>query len=166
MIDTKVEGFDSYCVSHRGFVYKIVNGKKLICKIGRSKHGYDRVFLRKDNKSKQFYLHRILAKAFIPNPENKKTVNHINGIRSDNRLENLEWCTPKENTTHAISIGLFNPRLANRKLSDTQIMSLLSMPKHNTGDCFNYNQVAKEWEVSPSAISLIRSGKRKPLNLD
>jgi hypothetical protein len=51
-------------------------------------------------------LHRIMAQAFIPNPLNKPTVNHINAIKDDNRLENLEWATRKEQTIHFVSLGI------------------------------------------------------------
>ena len=63
--------------------------------------GYRTICLRNDNKTRTFQLHRVYAQAFIPNPEKKPYINHKNGVRTDNRLENLEWCTPRENSIHS-----------------------------------------------------------------
>lgn len=68
--------------------------------------GYQYVVLFNDDSKLDIAVHRLVASTFIENPENKPEVNHINGIRSCNKVENLEWCTRKENTDHAYSIGL------------------------------------------------------------
>ena len=70
------------------------------------KIGYLMVTLRKNGPKKHFKVHRLVAIAFIPNPLNKPTINHKNGIKDDNRLENLEWATYSENTQHAYDTGL------------------------------------------------------------
>ena len=64
--------------------------------------GYQRITLMKDGIKKRFMCHRIVAQEFIPNPQNKPFVNHINGNPKDNRVENLEWCTQEENEQHSI----------------------------------------------------------------
>lgn len=68
------------------------------------KEGYPLVSLSKDSQVRHFRIHRLVAIAFIPNPMNKPTVNHKNGIRRDTRLENLEWCTNSENHLHAYRV--------------------------------------------------------------
>lgn len=75
-------------------------------KLNKHQLGYLRVDLSKDGKSKHNLAHRLVAEAFIPNPDNKKAVNHIDGDKENNRVENLEWCTYKENTQHALANGL------------------------------------------------------------
>lgn len=66
--------------------------------------GYTLVSLWKDNKGVQYPLHRLVAKAFIPNPENKPCIDHINTIRTDNRIENLRWVSHKENSNNVITL--------------------------------------------------------------
>lgn len=71
---------------------------------------YLKVALSKESKEKRFYIHRLVAEAFIPNHENKPQINHINGNKLDNTVENLEWCTNFENQRHAIKYGLVNQK--------------------------------------------------------
>ena len=70
-----------------------------------SQQDYNFVTLFINGKQKRMRVHRLVAEAFIPNPENKPYVNHIDGNRSNNQVENLEWVTPAENSQHAVSIG-------------------------------------------------------------
>lgn len=81
----------------------------------KDKDGYVLVTLCTGNKSRCYRVHKLVAQAFIPNPENKPQVNHINGDKTDNRAENLEWCTAQENNLHALRTGLRN--MKNNKLS-------------------------------------------------
>jgi DNA invertase Pin-like site-specific DNA recombinase len=82
----------------KGRVLTLVNSKK----------GYKVVTLYKDGKQKVKEVHRLIAEAFIPNEENKPQVNHINGDKTDNSLNNLEWVTVSENIQHAFDNGLVN----------------------------------------------------------
>ena len=104
----KINEFEGcYLVSNLGRIksYKVsINGK--ILKSNTNRLGYIYFSLTKNLCLRSFTIHRLVALAFIPNPENRPQVNHINGVKSDNRVENLEWATISENMNHAIKTGL------------------------------------------------------------
>lgn len=97
-----VKRIDKILVAASGLTIK--KGKTLKTRINN--RGYVEVRLFKNDKILTTFIHILLAKAFIPNPFNKPEVNHINGTKSDNRIENLEWCTHLENMQHASRMGL------------------------------------------------------------
>lgn len=110
-----IEGFEGlYQVSNLGRVkalkrsFVIGNGgivkhEENILKERKYKSGYCYVGLYKNGKEKKFKIHRLVAQAFIPNPENKPEIDHVNTVRDDNRVENLRWCTRKENFANPIT---------------------------------------------------------------
>ncbi len=100
-ITRKIERTDpKKTTEKRLFTY---HGKLIPCWV--TKRGYLRLAIAKDNVQRKHLIHRLVADAFIENPLNKEQVNHINGIKSDNRVENLEWVTNYENFAHSVLMG-------------------------------------------------------------
>ena len=99
----ELEGFDyQYIIDESGNVYRKLTPNE-------SKRGYLRLGLRGNGERKWFAVHRLVAQAFLPNPDNKPYVNHIDGDKTNNRVENLEWCSQSENMLHAFRTGLKHP---------------------------------------------------------
>jgi len=120
------------------------------------RRNYYSVWLNKNNKSTPFSIHRLVALHFICNYKNKKYVNHIDGNKLNNHFLNLEWCTPKENTNHAIKNNLivFNSGENSRcvKLKENQVFYILNSN-------LTQQELADKFNVSRSNISAIRRGK-------
>ena len=93
-----IPGYEGkYQVSNDGKVRSLNykrTGKTKILKQNTNKDGYKTLLLCKNGKVKAYYIHRLVAIVFIPNPHNLPSVNHLNEVKTDNRVENVEWCTP------------------------------------------------------------------------
>jgi hypothetical protein len=92
-----------YQVSSFGRVKSLWFNKETILKPHRNIHGYLYINLRKDNKTKFRRVHRLVAEAFLPNPENKTDVDHIDRVRDNNTLDNLRWATRSENLINTVA---------------------------------------------------------------
>src|SRR5699024_373311 len=115
-----IKGYeDSYEVSNLGRVRSKERTRKFgratktfeskILKQSEDKDGYYRVNLSKDGKKKRFFAHRLVATAFIETNDDKPVINHMDGNKKNNVVDNLEWCTRSENDLHAFDVGLRKP---------------------------------------------------------
>ena len=103
----RIRGYEElYTISNYGEVFLVKNGQKR--KTTMTKTGYVIIILSKNAVKKTYLLHRLVAEHFVPNPENKSEVNHIDGNKLNNKASNLEWVTREENIEKATETGLIN----------------------------------------------------------
>ena len=148
----KINGFEKYEVSNLGKVRNIKNGRILKPKLHRD--GYLTYGLYENNKQKNLLLHRIIATAFIDNPEGKPCVNHIDENKLNNDLSNLEWCSVRENNMH----GTRTKRAA-EKLSQKVIQ--LDLNDNVLNEFKSMKQAERETGTSVGNISSCCDGERK-----
>lgn len=173
----EIKGFeDYYLISDKGNVIRKKGTSHLKPKNLKhlfDKDGYARVNLKINGKTNSRFIHRLVAEAFINNPLNKPQVNHINGIKTDNCLSNLEWCTISENRVHAYSTGLQNG-LSRRgeksnfnKLSKSQVKEIKSIysgdlrgvPLNKRNGRKTLKEISKMYNVTDGCIQSIISNR-------
>lgn len=113
----KIKGYDNYLVSNEGRVKSLQNNKEKILKPVSYKDGYLHVILCKNGKVKNFLIHRLVAQAFIPNPDNLPQVNHKDEDKTNNSVSNLEWCTAKYN----LNYGSHNEKVKQSNINNTKL---------------------------------------------
>ena len=164
-----IQGFEGlYEVSNLGAVKSlekmwvvnkaIRNKPETIMKQSTDSNGYFQVELSKNGKAKKYLVHRLIAKAFIENPDNKNDVNHINCIKKDNRVENLEWATRSENIRHALDNNLVDSAKGSRHgmsiLKEEDVIKIRSL-----GDKYTKKELAEMFGVGRRSINQILNKK-------
>jgi len=139
-----------YFISNFGRVRSIINHHgtdERIIAPALDKRGYQRVCLGNRPDRATYKVHRLVAMAFIPNPKNKRTVNHKNGIKDDNRVENLEWATDSENSLHSVHV-------LGRKVPKNR-------SNHKTGkEHFRSKKIAKINKITGEVLEVFESGNQ------
>lgn len=148
-----IKGFeDSHKISSNGDIVNIKTMRILKhYKHKKAEDSYRTVTLVNNGKAIKFLLHRLIAEVFIPNPENKPQVNHKNGIKTDNRIENLEWVTGPENIKHAIDTGLINEINCSRFKEHKHKQLILALIKANPS--ITYSKIKNIIDISQSSFS-------------
>ncbi|GMK40905.1 HNH endonuclease [Paenibacillus sp. CCS19] len=155
-----VVGYEElYAVSNLGRVKHLSNSakcKERILKPQLQRDGYLRVTLSKKGQKKRVAIHRLVMIAFIPNPEDKEQVNHLDGNKLNNKLINLQWVTPKENIAHAFAHGLIKKK--------SNAISATHLDTGNQQQFESQSEASKTLGVSMNNISGVLNGRITHVN--
>lgn len=136
----KVSNLGNVMGMGKSWVCGMYNGIRVkpdsICKQSIETNGYKQVWLSINGEGKNYLVHRLVGKAFLENHENKKDINHKNGDKTDNNLENLEWCTRSENIIHAFKNNLKKPSRGSKhgmsKLKEDDVLKIRELAGEHT----------------------------------
>lgn len=147
-------------VSDQGRIKSLLRDGRVL-KATKDKKGYLRLRVTLDRKKYVFKVHRLVAAAFVPNPENKPQVNHLNGDKTDNRACNLEWVSNRENAQHAVKNGLWeNVFVEAKKANELQKKPLIGYAPDGSVKYFESVCQAQR-EVGSKHITAVLKGRRK-----
>ena len=146
-----------YQVSNLGRFKRLERDRfsEMILKLGKYSNGYYQFSVVIKRKRITAIAHRIVAKYFIPNPENKSQVNHKNGIKTDNRVENLEWVSHSENMKHSFRVLKNKPydktceKNPNSKLKKEDVLEIRNLYKNNI---ITQSEISKKYNINAPAI--------------
>lgn len=160
-----VNGFEGiYEVNNVGIVRTVKSG--FLRKLQLAPNGYYSVTLKLNGKSYRKDVHRIVALAFLPQIEGKNWVNHIDNNKLNNNIDNLEWCTPKENMLHCMKNGRFRPENGLKKAIENNKKTVYQYSKD--GELINIfnsmNDAVRETNTQQSQISRCCNNKSKTAN--
>lgn len=158
-----IKGYERlYAVTRDGRIWSYSSNKWLTITKGKRGKGYMFVQLWKNNKGKAVYVHQLVAKTYIGNPENKKTVNYKDGNVENNHFTDLEWATHQEQQDHAWKIGLTNnygERCGTAKIKNSQADDLIAL--YMLGTKLSQYELAAMFGINQSQVSRILNGKRR-----
>ena len=153
----RIEGYEGvYNISSDGMVMSHAKKYPKPLKPTITLHGYLTVTLYINGNNKIYKIHRLVAQAFIPNPNNKPQINHIDGLKNNNHYKNLEWATSSENLKHAFASGLRSHKGENHpmcKLTKADVLLIRSREHTN-------QQLSTMLGVSPKYITEVRIKRR------
>lgn len=148
-----IPGYPSYLVSNKGAIFSRHKRKLGLLRQHIGNHGYRQVTLYPGKSGR--LVHRLVAEAFVPNPENKPEVNHEDGCKTNNVATNLTWATEQENTDHGIRTGLIAVRGTDNAMAKLNPQKVREIRAKYVPRRYTVYDLASEYGVSTATISLI-----------